>query len=157
MHSGASGNSFDIRIGSEGGFPTTILGTVSILCLLLGSAFLAVSSDSQTRTAPGEITPGNSASSSFLDFLKSLKRSNADYWLGGVCGGLGTHSPVPAWVWRMLFLILIFCFGTGVLAYVVLWICMPSETAANLRVQPRTPIPPMPAPPSPSQVEKPTM
>ena len=69
----------------------------------------------------------SSSATSFLDFLKKLRRSNSDVWLGGVCGGLGTYSPVPTWVWRVAFLVLIFCLGTGVAAYLILWICIPAE------------------------------
>ena len=33
---------------------------------------------------------------------------------------------MPAWLWRALFLALIFLWGTGLVAYIVFWICMPA-------------------------------
>ncbi len=62
----------------------------------------------------------------FWDNVRNLKKSATDKKIAGVCGGLGEHTPVPAWLWRALFLILIFAGGTGIIAYVVLWICMPA-------------------------------
>jgi phage shock protein PspC (stress-responsive transcriptional regulator) len=32
---------------------------------------------------------------------------------------------LPSWVWRLVFLLLLCCYGTGVLLYVLLWICLP--------------------------------
>jgi phage shock protein C len=125
----SGGVNIDLRIGAGGGFPSQLLGTVSVLCLLLGSAFFAATKQatlpapvSSTVEKTGTTTPG-----SFLDFLKVLRRSSSDFWLGGVCGGLGQYSPVPTWVWRVVFLVLIFCFGTGLIAYLILWACMPKE------------------------------
>ena len=66
-----------------------------------------------------------------LQFLQTLTKSKTDVWLGGVCGGLGAHTPLPSWVWRVLFLVLFFFAGTGGLAYVVLWICLPDEKPAG--------------------------
>ena len=62
-----------------------------------------------------------------IQFLRTLTKSKSDAWLGGVCGGLGVHTPLPSWVWRILFLILFFCMGTGGIACLVLWICLPDE------------------------------
>ncbi len=121
--SGGMGTRIDIRVGAGGGVPAGVLGTVSVLCLLLGCAFFAASGRSSSSTEPLV----SSSATSFLDFLKKLRRSNSDVWLGGVCGGLGTYSPVPTWVWRVAFLVLIFCLGTGVAAYLILWICIPAE------------------------------
>jgi phage shock protein PspC (stress-responsive transcriptional regulator) len=120
---GGVGTSIDIRVGAGGGFPSGILGTVSVICLLLGSAFFAASGRSMESNEPGAAV----GRTTFLDFLKRLRRSTSDSWVGGVCGGLGTYSPVPTWVWRATFLVLIFCLGTGVVAYVILWVCIPEE------------------------------
>ena len=59
--------------------------------------------------------------------LQKLTKSSEDEWIGGVCGGLGAHTPPPSWVWRVLFLVLLFVFGTGLVLYIILWICLPEE------------------------------
>ncbi len=58
--------------------------------------------------------------------LQKLRKSDRDRKLGGVCAGLGEHTPLPAWIWRAIFLGLIFFGGIGLVAYVILWVCMPS-------------------------------
>jgi phage shock protein C len=62
----------------------------------------------------------------FWEGLRNLKKSATDKKIGGVCGGLGEHTPMPAWLWRALFIILVFLWGTGLVAYIALWICMPA-------------------------------
>jgi len=47
--------------------------------------------------------------------------------VGGVCGGLGAHTPIPAWIWRVLFLVLLLFVGSGALIYIILWIALPDE------------------------------
>jgi phage shock protein C len=59
--------------------------------------------------------------------LKSLTKSSTDSWIGGVCGGLGASTPIPSWMWRVAFLFTLLAFGSGLLLYVVLWICLPSD------------------------------
>lgn len=79
-------------------------------------------------------------------FLQTLSRSTADCWIGGVCGGLGAHTAVPSWCWRVLFCVLLLGYGIGVLPYVVLWICLPTD-ADRLRavaLQDRPPEAPTP-------------
>jgi len=61
------------------------------------------------------------------NWLQNLTKSSSDKWIGGVCGGLGESSPIPSWAWRLLFMILLICFGTGVLLYILLWIFVPSK------------------------------
>jgi phage shock protein C len=61
----------------------------------------------------------------FWESVRNLKKSAKDKKIAGVCGGFGEHTPIPSWLWRALFLILVFLWGTGLVAYIVLWICMP--------------------------------
>ena len=61
------------------------------------------------------------------NFLKTFTRSRKDRWLGGICGALGSRSPAPSWVWRLLFMLLFLIYGTGFLLYVLLWIFVPQE------------------------------
>ena len=61
--------------------------------------------------------------------LQQLRKSTNDRVLDGICGGLGEHTPVPAAVWRVLF-ILTAVFGcAGLVAYVLLWWLMPAANS----------------------------
>jgi phage shock protein C len=62
--------------------------------------------------------------------LSRLHRSVANRWFGGVCGGLGDLTGIPAWSWRILFVLTVFLHGLGLLMYILLWIFVPVETAA---------------------------
>ena len=46
--------------------------------------------------------------------------------LGGVCAGFGYWLGWPTWIIRALLVALIAFAGTGVLAYIILWIFMPA-------------------------------
>jgi len=61
--------------------------------------------------------------------INALRRSRHNRWLGGVCGGIGKTTGVDAWIWRLLFVLLVLCAGTGVLVYLLLWIFVPQEDA----------------------------
>ena len=56
-----------------------------------------------------------------------MRRSQQDRWLGGVCAGLARYAGLEAWLVRLLFVALMLMGGFGVLAYVLLWIFMPSD------------------------------
>jgi phage shock protein PspC (stress-responsive transcriptional regulator) len=76
---------------------------------------------------------------SFVSNLRNLSKSKTDCVIGGVCGGLGTYTPIPAWMWRAAFLVALLVFGTGGLAYVILWIALPEDNAgppATTKVNP---------------------
>lgn len=75
-------------------------------------------------TAPERPWPG-------AETLNRMARSTNDRWLGGVCGGLARTTPLPAWVWRLLFTLSAVVYGIGVIPYVLLWIFMPSEETLN--------------------------
>jgi phage shock protein C len=68
--------------------------------------------------------------------LLGLCRSRNDRWLGGVCGGVGQFTDMPAWIWRLLFVLFVVCFGTGLLVYVLMWIFMPIEPVGAHWAQP---------------------
>lgn len=61
-------------------------------------------------------------------FFRQMARSRSDRWLGGVCGGLGRHTDLPSWAWRLIFCLVTFYFGSGILFYVLLWIFLPAES-----------------------------
>src|SRR5690242_1044947 len=67
-----------------------------------------------------ELPPGIAA-------INSFRRSAGDRWFGGVCGGIARSTGVESWIWRLLFAVLFFCGGVGLLAYLLLWIFVPTE------------------------------
>jgi phage shock protein PspC (stress-responsive transcriptional regulator) len=60
-------------------------------------------------------------------FLHRLSRSSTDHVVGGVCGGLGAHTGLPSWAWRVIFCTSVLYFGIGVLLYLLLWVFIPAE------------------------------
>lgn len=67
------------------------------------------------------------ASGPTLSTINALRRSRDDRWLGGVCGGLARATSVDAWIWRLMFALLAFFAGTGVLVYLLMWALVPAE------------------------------
>ena len=59
--------------------------------------------------------------------VNAFRRSRTDRVLGGVCGGMARATGVESWVWRLIFAVLFIFAGAGLLAYVLLWIFVPSE------------------------------
>ncbi|OGB66996.1 MAG: hypothetical protein A3G29_10855 [Burkholderiales bacterium RIFCSPLOWO2_12_FULL_64_99] len=59
--------------------------------------------------------------------INRFRRSHTDRWLGGVCGGLAVSTGVESWIWRILFTLLLFAGGAGLILYLVLWIFVPAE------------------------------
>jgi phage shock protein PspC (stress-responsive transcriptional regulator) len=63
--------------------------------------------------------------SDFWESVRNLRKSATDKKIAGVCGGFGEHTPMPSWLWRALFLLSVFLWGAGLVAYIIFWICMP--------------------------------
>ena len=78
--------------------------------------------------ALGGAAPGGAGGDSFLH---RLRRSRRDQLIGGVCGGLGEHTDLPSWVWRVIFCVAALYFGIGLLLYLLLWIFIPAATAPD--------------------------
>jgi phage shock protein C len=114
-----SGFRMSIRLAAGKGSMPVILGSISLTLLILGGIFLVVSKQA----------PHNDKARVFAEFLQKLHRSESDCKVAGVCGGLAEGTAIPSWSWRMLFLVLTFCFGVGLLPYIILWICLPVRQA----------------------------
>ena len=65
---------------------------------------------------------------------KRLMRSTTDRWFGGVCGGLGDYFNVDPTVIRVVFFLLFWFGWGGALVYLVLWIVLPQEPAADIGI-----------------------
>lgn len=58
---------------------------------------------------------------------KRLYRSRKDRMVWGVCGGLAEYFNIDPVIVRLVFVLLIFADGLGILAYIVMAIIFPSE------------------------------
>jgi phage shock protein C len=87
------------------------------------------------EASPHATEPASSAGSPPSSTLGRLHRSLAGRWFGGVCAGLGELTGIPAWSWRILFVLTTFLHGLGLLMYVLLWIFVPVEGAAPKPVE----------------------
>ncbi|AFK03125.1 phage shock protein C, PspC [Emticicia oligotrophica DSM 17448] len=67
--------------------------------------------------------------------IKKFYRDNDDKVLGGVCSGLGAYFGVDATVIRLLFVLGVFLFGTGFLAYIILWIVAPKAQTLTQKME----------------------
>jgi len=59
--------------------------------------------------------------------MKRLYLSDTDKKIGGVCGGIGEYFGVDPTLIRLLWIILAFMGGTGILAYLIAWAIIPSR------------------------------
>lgn len=58
---------------------------------------------------------------------KKLRRSRTDKMVAGICGGLGKYFGLDATILRLVFILLMIFAGTGLLAYLVMWLVIPYE------------------------------
>jgi phage shock protein PspC (stress-responsive transcriptional regulator) len=63
---------------------------------------------------------------------KRLYRSRTEKMVGGVCGGLAQYLDVDVTLVRALWVIVSLLAGTGLLAYVILWLIIPQEPLAGV-------------------------
>ena len=67
--------------------------------------------------------------------IKKFYRDNDNKVLGGVCSGLAAYFGVDITVIRLLFVLSVFLFGTGFLAYIVLWIVAPKAQTLTQKME----------------------
>jgi phage shock protein PspC (stress-responsive transcriptional regulator)/tetrahydromethanopterin S-methyltransferase subunit G len=60
-----------------------------------------------------------------------LYRDENDKILGGVCGGLASYLRIDPTIVRLVFALISFGAGTGILLYILLWIILPSRPLNN--------------------------
>ncbi len=68
----------------------------------------------------------------FSDNSKRLFRNPENRVLGGICGGLGSYLNIPPIIIRIIFIISILFYGSGIWIYILVWFLLPeAKTAAN--------------------------
>ena len=58
---------------------------------------------------------------------KKLYRSNTNRVFAGVCGGIGEYFNIDPIIVRIIWVVVTFLGGAGVLAYVIAWIIIPEQ------------------------------
>jgi len=56
---------------------------------------------------------------------RKLWRSATDRRIAGVCGGLAEYFDLDATLIRVVWVLLLLCGGTGLLAYIIMWVVVP--------------------------------
>lgn len=58
---------------------------------------------------------------------KKLYKSKTDKKIAGVCGGVAAYFGIDSTIVRLLWLLLVVFYGTGLLAYIICAIVMPED------------------------------
>ena len=88
----------------------------------MGSKFCYNCGAKQPETAAPGLSPATGGK-------KKLMRSSTDKKIAGVCAGLADYFDMDPTVIRVLWLLTVLCAGTGILAYIILWIVLPLAPA----------------------------
>lgn len=67
--------------------------------------------------------------------LRALTLRSEGSMLAGVCTGLAEATPLAAWMWRVLFCATVLTWGWGILAYLILWLCVPKDPDVEYRYE----------------------
>ena len=59
---------------------------------------------------------------------KQLMRSSHDKKIAGVCAGVAHYLDMDPTIVRVIWGVLAFCYGAGIVAYIILWIIAPVAT-----------------------------
>ena len=62
---------------------------------------------------------------------KKLRRSRTDSKIAGVCGGFADYLELDVTLMRIIWLMLAFLWGWGIIGYFIAWIVMPQEPLAQ--------------------------
>ena len=88
---------------------------------------------------PGSQSENTSSSINTPIYSKRLYRDPDNRFLGGVCGGLGAYFDMDPIVFRIIFLIAFFLYGSSLPIYIVLWIVMPKASTITQRLEMKGP------------------
>lgn len=58
---------------------------------------------------------------------KKLRKSKKDKVIAGVCAGMAYYLNMDPVILRIIWILLVVCFGVGIIAYLVMWIIMPNS------------------------------
>ena len=52
---------------------------------------------------------------------------SSDKKIAGVCGGLAEYFGISSTLIRIILLVLLLCYGVGLMAYLICWLVMPKK------------------------------
>lgn len=94
--------------------------------------FEPVEDTGNTYAAGGSQQSTDNAGAGYTDFKstgpKRLYRNENDKVIGGVCSGLANYFAIDVVLVRIIFIVLLI-FGFGFLAYIILWVAVPSTAS----------------------------
>ncbi|MFI5094169.1 MAG: PspC domain-containing protein [Candidatus Acidiferrum sp.] len=86
--------------------------------IAIGSRFCYNCGAKQAESGAQGLSPATGAQ-------KKLMRSSTDKRIAGVCAGLADYFDMDPTIIRLIWVLFLICGGTGLLAYVILWIVLP--------------------------------
>lgn len=113
----------------------TLRFVTPLILLVLGVILIVVGVSSRSSTSTtGEVSqpvaqgvPRTEEAEGERPPVRRLYRSFRNKKIAGICGGLGDYFNVDPTVIRILWILLLILFGTGLLLYLILWIVVPQE------------------------------
>ena len=63
-----------------------------------------------------------------MDETRKLQRSTSNKMIAGVCAGIANYFNLDPTIIRVLYVLMIFFAGFGILLYLILWLVIPSES-----------------------------
>jgi len=75
---------------------------------------------------------GNTRQEKHSSIPKRFYRDENNKLIGGVCSGLANYFNIDIVIIRIIFIILFFSFGVGLIPYIILWIAVPSTATKEI-------------------------
>lgn len=86
-------------------------------------------------TNESQSTNNNSDETKYKPRQKKLYRDTEDKVIFGVCSGLGYYLGIDALIIRLIFVIMLFTFGSPIIIYLILTILVPKAKSYEQKVQ----------------------
>lgn len=67
--------------------------------------------------------------------MKKIYRTKKDRMIAGVCSGLGEYFDIDPTIIRLLWLVSVFWFGGGVVAYLIAMVIIPNQRETGIDEQ----------------------
>lgn len=63
-----------------------------------------------------------------MDETRKLQRSTSNKMIAGICAGIGKYFNLDPTIIRVIYVLMVFFAGFGILLYLILWLVIPSES-----------------------------